>query len=177
MTVRKKITAKYTVVAAATYKVGEDVVVPAHGVGKITKVEEGKIVVKITDSSATLIVLPGREAEMLRKLISETEAKSIFNSIKAKDSSPTTWNRQFRDLMDKLRTGSAKDHAEVLMELAGIKSHKDFSYGELKMFDKSMSLVSEELGLVLKKSAADVESAINAKLFPKEERSHLKVVK
>ena len=42
-----------------------------------------------------------------------------------------TWNHRYREYMDKIKTGSAYEIAEVLRDLYLLRKHKDLSFGEL----------------------------------------------
>jgi hypothetical protein len=46
-----------------------------------------------------------------------------------------TWNRRYRGFMDKIKTGSIYDVAEVLRDLYRLKTDKQLSFGERRMLD------------------------------------------
>jgi CarD family transcriptional regulator len=58
-----------------------------------------------------------------------------------------TWNRRYRDYMDKIKTGSIHDVAEVMRDLFLLSVDKDLSYGERKMLDTARNLLVKELSL------------------------------
>jgi len=56
-----------------------------------------------------------------------------------------TWNRRYREYMDKIKTGSIYDVAEVFRDLFQLKLEKDLSFGERKLLDTAQSLLVQEL--------------------------------
>ena len=58
-----------------------------------------------------------------------------------------TWNRRYREYMEKIKTGSVFEIAEVLRDLSLLKFDKDLSFGERKMLDTAKSLLIKELAV------------------------------
>ena len=56
-----------------------------------------------------------------------------------------TWNRRYREYMDKIKTGSLYDVAEVYRDLSLLKLTKDLSFGERKLYDTAQVLLVREL--------------------------------
>jgi len=56
-----------------------------------------------------------------------------------------TWNRRYREYMDKIKTGSLYDVAEVFRDLFLLKLTKDLSFGERKLYDTAQVLLVKEL--------------------------------
>jgi len=56
-----------------------------------------------------------------------------------------TWNRRYREYMDKIKTGSLYDVAEVFRDLFLLKLTKDLSFGERKLYDTAQILLVREL--------------------------------
>jgi CarD family transcriptional regulator len=56
-----------------------------------------------------------------------------------------TWNRRYREYMDKIKTGSLYDVAEVFRDLFLLKMSKDLSFGERKLYDTAQVLLVKEL--------------------------------
>ncbi|MCA1784909.1 MAG: CarD family transcriptional regulator, partial [Desulfobacteraceae bacterium] len=65
-----------------------------------------------------------------------------------------TWNRRYREYMDKIKTGSIYDVAEVFRDLFQLKLEKDLSFGERKLLDTAQNLLVQELSM-----AKDVDEA------------------
>ena len=139
------------------FQVGDLAVYPAHGVGKIEAIESRVIngekhdfyMMKVLENSM-LIMIPTRNVESvgLRDLIDEKEIPKVYEVIKTKSDSTTdnqTWNRRYREYMDKIKTGSLFDVAEVFRDLSLLKLTKDLSFGERKLFDTAQILLVKEL--------------------------------
>jgi CarD family transcriptional regulator, regulator of rRNA transcription len=58
-----------------------------------------------------------------------------------------TWNRRYREYMEKIKTGSVFEIAEVLRDLSLLKYDKDLSFGERKMLDTAKNLLVKELAV------------------------------
>jgi CarD family transcriptional regulator len=72
-----------------------------------------------------------------------------------------TWNRRYRDYMEKIKTGSLFHVAEVLRDLTLLKLDKDLSFGERKMLDTAKNLLVKELSIAEKKEEDKIEEKIN----------------
>jgi len=55
------------------------------------------------------------------------------------------WNRRYRAYMDKIKSGSLFEVAEVFRDLHRLKKTKALSFGERRMLDTARGLVSQEL--------------------------------
>ncbi len=142
------------------FKVGEKAVYPTQGVGEIVSIETRDIngsketfyVMKILKTESKILI-PTKKAqeEGLRKIISKDKIKDIYSILKSQNISPTskkTWNRRYREYMDKIKTGSVFEVAEVIRDLSRLKGQKDLSFGERKMLDAARSLLINELSIV-----------------------------
>ena len=139
------------------FKVGDMAVYPAHGVGRInaieTKIVNGEThdfyMMKILENDMT-IMIPTWNVEQvgLRDLIDEKEVFKVYEVMKQRRNSPAetqTWNRRYREYMDKIKTGSLYDVAEVFRDLSLLKLTKDLSFGERKLYDTAQILLVMEL--------------------------------
>jgi CarD family transcriptional regulator len=154
--------------AQNVYKVGDKAVYPAHGVGEVTAIEKKEIggslqtfyILKILDNGMKIMV-PMLQAQQvgLREIISKEEADEVFDILREKEISvdTTTWNRRYREYMEKIKTGSVFEVAEVLRDLYLLKMEKDLSFGERKMLDTARNLLIKELSLAKKMDENQVE--------------------
>jgi len=139
------------------FKVGDLAVYPAHGVGRINAIE-AKIVngethdfymMKILENDM-IIMIPTWNVEQvgLRDIIDEKEVLKVYEVMKERrepSGETQTWNRRYREYMDKIKTGSLYDVAEVFRDLSLLKLTKDLSFGERKLFDTAQLLLVMEL--------------------------------
>ena len=84
----------------------------------------------------------------LRDVISETEIPKVYEVMKTEREEPLEnqkWNRRYREYMDKIKTGSLYEVAEVFRDLSLLKLSKDLSFGERKLYDTAQALLVSEL--------------------------------
>jgi len=137
---------------------GDLAVYPAHGVGYIESIESKEIngdtmnfyMMKIVENGM-VIMIPTSNVESvgLREVIPEKEVANVYKVMQAKaqSSDNQTWNRRYREYMDKIKTGSIYDVAEVFRDLFQLKLEKDLSFGERKLLDTAQNLLVQELSM------------------------------
>ena len=135
---------------------GDLAVYPAHGVGCIESIESKQIngdtmnfyMMKIVENGM-VIMIPTTNVESvgLRDVIPETEVAEVYKVMKKKGQGADnqTWNRRYREYMDKIKTGSIYDVAEVFRDLFNLRLEKDLSFGERKLLDTAQNLLVQEL--------------------------------
>jgi CarD family transcriptional regulator len=79
-----------------------------------------------------------------------------------------TWNRRYREYMDKIKTGSLYDVAEVFRDLSLLKLTKDLSFGERKLYDTAQVLLVKELSTARKTDEETIISEIESFFTPAE---------
>jgi CarD family transcriptional regulator len=155
------------------FKVGDKAVYPAQGVAEVVDIEEKDIagsrqrfyILRVLDTDRKILV-PVRNAVTvgLRHVISEQETQEIFAILRerATASDNQTWNRRYRGFMDKIKTGSIYDVAEVLRDLYRLKTDKQLSYGERRMLDTARSLIGKEVAVARDQTEDAVRQEIEA---------------
>src|SRR5687767_9151073 len=98
----------------------------------------------------------------LRDLITSKQVKEVYSILKSRDvpRDTQTWNRRYREYMEKIKTGSVFEIAEVLRNLFLLRHSKDLSFGERKMLDQAKHLLVKEISLAKKTDEAVVEQEI-----------------
>jgi CarD family transcriptional regulator len=140
------------------FKVGDVAVYPAHGVGEVQSIETREIagnkhkfyILKILDSGMTIMVPTGNVRNVgLREVINESETDIVYDILRERDISinEQTWNRRYREYMDKIKTGSIYEIAEVMRDLMLLRYEKELSFGERKMLDTARYLIVKELAI------------------------------
>jgi len=157
----------------ASFKIGENAVHPAHGVGEVTGIESREFagqkglfyVLKILETGMKVMVpTTAAEAVGLRSVMSKREAENVLAvfrvSEKAVGGGP--WNRRQRAYNEMIKSGSPYEVAKVLRDLYAIKfkSEKDLSYGERRLMDQAKSLLVKEIALAKKVTEAAIEKEI-----------------
>jgi CarD family transcriptional regulator len=150
------------------FKVGDNAVYPGHGVGEVVAVEQKEMMgctqvfysIKILETGMKIMV-PKTNAKNvgLRPIISKDEASKVLNILQEKDVKidNQTWNRRYREYMEKIKTGSVYEIAEVLRDLFLLKVDKELSFGERKMLDTARNLLITELSLATTKTTLDTD--------------------
>ena len=155
------------------FAVGDLVVYPAQGVGKIERIDQNAIggescafyIVRIISNDITLMVPVGNAHNVgLRALTPIEHARNILDAFADHASFPgytgQNWNRRYREYTDRLKSSKLTDVADVLHELLLIGRGKELSFGERCLLEQAMSLVSGELAVVLDDSEQTVRDAI-----------------
>ena len=141
-----------------TFNVGQKAVYPNYGVGTVAAIETKEFqgsslsfyVIRFSDSGMKIMVPTESASEKgLRPIISRDEASKVIDILKETDVKidNQTWNRRYREYMEKIKTGSVYEIAEVLRDLYLLKVEKELSFGERKMLDKARTLLLRELSL------------------------------
>jgi len=157
-----------TVGTPITFKVGDKAVYPAHGVGEVTAIENREIsgqsqtfyILRIMDNGMKIMIPTNNVRQVgLREVIGKEKVDKVFRILKAKDLSvdTTTWNRRYREYMEKIKTGSVFEVAQVLRDLYLLKTDKDLSFCELKLLDTAKGLLIKELAVAKNVDEEEVE--------------------
>jgi CarD family transcriptional regulator len=139
------------------FRIGDLAVYPAHGVGEIQAIESRVVngeehdfyIMKVLENGM-VIMIPIRNVESvgLREIIDKKEIPKVYEVMKTRQDGlqdNQTWNRRYREYMDKIKTGSLYDVAEVFRDLFLLKLTKDLSFGERKLYDTAQVLLVREL--------------------------------
>jgi CarD family transcriptional regulator len=139
------------------FRVGDLAVYPAHGVGRIDAIECKVVngekhdfyIMKILENGMVIMIPTWNVHSVgLRELIQENEIPKIYDLMRSQRDiagESQTWNRRYRDYMEKIKTGSLFDVAEVFRDLYLLKLTKDLSFGERKLYDTAQTLLIKEL--------------------------------
>ena len=153
------------------FNIGDLAVYPAHGVGIIEAVEKRVIsgnsqtfyIMRILDNNMTIMIPTDNVKNVgLREIIDAKDIPKIYKILQERHDLPEnqTWNRRYRDYMEKIKTGSVFEIAEVLRDLTLLKNGKELSFGERKMLDTARNLLIKELSIARKTTEEVVEKDI-----------------
>ena len=157
------------------FKVGDKAVYPAKGVAEVVSIEEKDIagnrqqfyVLRLLDTEHKIMVPVANAKNIgLRPPISEQEINDIFEILKEQTIAfdNQTWNRRYRGFMDKIKTGSVFDVAEVMRDLYRLRVEKQLSFGERRMLETARNLIVKEIAVARRKSEEKVQAEIE-KIF------------
>jgi CarD family transcriptional regulator len=137
------------------FKVGDKVVYPHHGAGKIIKKEMKDVLgqqreyltIQILYNEMTVMV-PTENADTagLRRVIDEKAVELVLAVLRDDGSQmPKNWNRRFKHNRDKIKTGDIFELAEVVRNLSIRDLDKGLSTGEKQMFGRAKKILASEL--------------------------------
>lgn len=141
------------------FKVGDMAVYPAQGVGVVQAIETRAIgdsaketfyVLRILDTGVVIRIPRNNAVQVgLRSVMDTGAVNSVYKILKKREleDEPKPWNRRYRQYMDKLKSGSPYEIAEVLRNLLLLKSEKILSFGERKMLDTARALLVKEISV------------------------------
>jgi CarD family transcriptional regulator len=144
-----------------------------YDVAEVIRIEEKDIagtrqrfyVLRILDTDRKILVpVMNASAVGLRQVISEQEIREIFDILRERTIAfdNQTWNRRYRGFMDKIKTGSIYDVAEVLRDLYRLKTDKQLSFGERRMLDTARTLIVKEIAIARAQTEDQVKTEIEA---------------
>ena len=149
------------------FEVGDKAVYPGHGVGIIEAIEAKQIlgknqifyILRILDNGMT-IMIPRDQVETvrLRGVIRKIDVAKVIHILKDRDVTidNQTWNRRYREYMEKINTGSIYEIAEVLRDLHLLRVEKELSFGERKIMDTAKNLLVKELAIARDVKESDI---------------------
>jgi CarD family transcriptional regulator len=150
------------------FKVGDLAVYPAQGVGVIEAIENREVggskqlfyIMKIMGNGMKIMIpMNGAKAVGLREVILETDIPKVYAILRNKDVTidKQTWNKRYREYLEKIKTGSVFEIARVLRDLFILKSDKNLSFGERKMMDTAKSLLIKEISIASNAEETKIE--------------------
>jgi CarD family transcriptional regulator len=140
------------------FKVSDKVVYPAQGVAEVIGIETKEIggrltsfyLLRIVDSDMKILVPTDKALQVgLRDVASTREVEEVLDILREKEVhlDKQTWNRRYRGFMEKIKTGSLFEVAEVYRDLYRLKTSKTLSFGERRMLDTAKNLIVKELSI------------------------------
>ncbi len=140
------------------YSVGDYIVYPKHGVGRITELETQEIagltlelyVIRFEKERMTLRV-PTTKAEGsgMRRLSSDATLKEAFTTLKGKARiKRTMWSRRAQEYEAKINSGDLVSIAEVVRDLHRGADQPEQSYSERQIYESALGRLARELAAV-----------------------------
>ena len=120
------------------FAVGDKAVYPVHGVAEVVGLENRDIggseipvyILKIIETGMKIMIPTTNAGSVgLRDLISAKQVKEVISILKERDipRDTQTWNRRYREYMEKIKTGSIFEIAEVMRDLSVLRLTKELS--------------------------------------------------
>jgi CarD family transcriptional regulator len=143
-----------------SFKAGELVVYPAHGVGKIVMIEEQEIagaklelyIVDFEKEKLRLKVPTGRaEQKGMRRLSDKGQIEVALKVLKGRARiKRTMWSRRAQEYDAKINSGDLIAVSEVVRDLYRSERQPEQSYSERQLFEQALERMAREIAAVKK---------------------------
>ena len=140
---------------APAFTVGDYVVYPKHGVGRVIELQNEEIagmqlelyVLRFEKERMTLRVPTNKvEAIGMRKLSSDKTLKEAMETLKGKPKvKRTMWSRRAQEYEAKINSGDLVSISEVVRDLFRAEDQPEQSYSERQIFEAAASRLAREL--------------------------------
>lgn len=158
------------------FRVGDMAVYPAQGVAEVLGIESREVsgnqetfyMLRLIDTDRRIMIPLSKALSVgLRQVISRDEVPAVMGLLKSKPArlSRQNWNRRYRGYIDKLKTGSVYDVAEVLRDLYLLRYQKPLSFGERRLLDTARELLTRELSVATADEPAGIQAELDD-IFP-----------
>ena len=157
-----------------TFKVGQKVVYPNHGVGLVEKIEPTQIdgveqlyyhLKLLANNSKVMVPKTNLDLVGLRPLCHQRDVRSLFDILE--DGNIDTykdWKGRYKQNLDKMKSGRLHDIADVLKTLNFISSRKTLSFREKKMYERAKYLIVSEIAVINGLDEQEVERQVDRAL-------------
>ena len=157
------------------FQVGDKAVYPAQGVGEIIGIDEKSVsgkthrfyCLRILDTDIRILVpIDNAEQVGLRNVVTPDDIEGVYDVLRHEETclDKQTWNRRYRGFMEKIKTGSLFEVAEVFRDLHRLKRTKTLAFGERRMLETARGLIVQELSVAKGLSAAKIEGELSTLL-------------
>lgn len=165
------------------FNVGDKIVYPMHGAGRIDAIEEKNIlgenqsyyILKMPGEVKVMVPVDKAEQIGVRSVIDKEEAVKVMAVLEENETEMSDkWNKRYRDNMDKMKSGDIYEVADVVRNLSFKQKEKGLSTGEKKMLNNAKQILVSELVLVENTTNAEMEKLVDNKIDVsfKENREH-----
>ena len=152
------------------FNVGDKIVYPMHGAGTIHAIEKKNILNEEQDyyiismPGEVKVMVPTQKAEEIgvRNVIDKNDVSKVLNILEEDETEMSdNWNKRYRDNMDKMKSGSIYEVADVVRNLSFKQKEKGLSTGEKKMLNNAKQILVSELVLAEHVPQEEIEKIID----------------
>lgn len=158
------------------FRIGDKAVYPAQGVAEICGIESREVsgnqetfyMLRLLDTDRRIMIPLSKAYQVgLRQIIPREKVPEVFGCLKSRPTGfvKQNWNRRYRQYMQKLKTGSVFDVAEVLRDLYLLRYQKPLSFGERKLLDTARELLIKEISVATDGSVEKIQRELD-EIFP-----------
>jgi CarD family transcriptional regulator len=158
-----------------TFRVGQKVVYPNHGVSLVEKIEAGQMndgveqlyfhLRLLSNNSKVMVPKANLDLVGLRPLCHTRDVRALFDILE--DGNIDTykdWKGRYKQNLDKMKTGRLTEVAEVLKNLRLVSQRKSLSFREKKMYERAKYFIVSEVAHVKDISERDAEDLVEQAL-------------
>ncbi|HBR29308.1 MAG TPA: CarD family transcriptional regulator [Firmicutes bacterium] len=152
------------------FNVGDRIVYPMHGAGVIVGIEQRNLsgtpedyyIIKLTSGEMKVMIpVCNKDLVGLREIIDKDEVSKVLTVLQNRDTEMSSnWNHRYRANLEKIRSGSIYEVAEVVTGLSLRDREKGLSTGERKMLENAKHILFSELALVEDLDEEEVQSMV-----------------
>lgn len=157
-----------------SFRIGEKVVYPNHGIGVIETITTTEIggaqnsfyLLRLKATESTVMVPIANATEIgLRSPINSSQCERLLKALSSDFTNPPLdWKDRYKDFLEKMKTGDIFYVAEVLKNLTYLSMSKPLSFREKRMLERARYLVISELATVCRKTECMVEPLVDEAL-------------
>ena len=162
---------------ALSFDVGDYVVYPKHGVGRVVDLQSTNIagmslelyVLRFEKERMTLRVPVNKvEAIGMRKLSSDKTLKEAMQTLTGKPKvKRTMWSRRAQEYEAKINSGDLVSIAEVTRDLFRPEDQPEQSYSERQLYEKALARMAREVAAVEKTDEPTAVKRVEGMLIKK----------
>ena len=155
------------------FNVGDKIVYPMHGAGTIDAIEEKDIlgekqnyyIIKMPGEVMVMVPISKASDIGVRSVIDKSEAGKVLEVLEANETEMSNnWNKRYKENMEKMKSGSIYEVADVVRNLSYKQKEKGLSTGEKKMLNNAKQILVSELVLAEHASENEVENLVENKI-------------
>jgi len=157
------------------FNIGDKVVYPMHGAGIIEAIEEREVLgarqkyyVMRLPVGDMKVMIPVEQVHStgLRQVITKEEVATVLQILREGEAKlPNNWNHRYRANLEKMKSGSIYEVAEVVRSLSLRDREKGLSSGEKKMLDNARQILVSEIALTTNTEEQAVNEILNRALL------------
>lgn len=154
-------------------RVGDKVVFPPHGVVEVVGMERHEIggeaqqfyqLKSVNNGLRVMIPASRTNRPGLRPIVNPEEIEMAFKLLRKRKKSinAATWSKRQKACLERLRTGSIYDVADVLRDLYLTKRTKELSIAERRLLETTHELFVTEAALATRRTEDDIDAELRA---------------
>ncbi len=157
-----------------TFKIGQKVVYPNHGVTVVEKIAPAAIdgneqtyyhLRLLSNNSKVMVPKANLDLVGLRPLCERGEIRALFSILEdGKIDTYKDWKGRYKQNLDKMKTGRLTEVAEVLKNLRLVSMKKSLSFREKKMYERAKYFIVSEVAHVKNISEPEAETRVERAL-------------